>query len=165
MFVILIFLTELFLVRFPVAMFIVIGLISAFSCFLSFYYIKKYFEIYRIEITDKYVKQVSGFFFIRESIMPLDAVQYSTVVLSTFLTSIHLRGLNVVVLFAYGGSMIIPFLSENDSAKLKRIIDKHIETGDISSLVKDEIKINNNIDRNNIDIDIDIDLETGGEDV
>ena len=80
-------------------MFIVIGLISAFSCFLFFYYIKKYFEIYRIEITDKYVKQVSGFFFIRESIMPLDAVQYSTVVLSTFLTSIHLRGLNVVVLF------------------------------------------------------------------
>lgn len=158
-------LIESFLINYPAVMFIVIAIISALSCFIFFYYIKRYFDIYRIEITEKYVKQVRGFFFIKESVMPLDAIQYSTVILSTFLTSIGMRGLNIVILYAYGGSMIIPFLSEGDSAKLKHMIDKHIETGDISSLLKENYNKSINKEDINIDIDIDIYTESGGKDV
>lgn len=101
-------------------------LLAVTTVFIRNYYLVKYFEIYRIEITDNTVIKRCGFFFIKENTVPLDAIQYTTAVSSEFLTKIGLKGFNVVIIYAYGGTLFIPFLSTEEAAEIKHAINQYI---------------------------------------
>lgn len=132
-FILLLWVAEYFLIDYPFIMWPVVTAISAIAVFMWFVYIEKYFNGYEVVITNNAIKRRSGFFFYKESIMPLNAVQYTTMVNGKIFSKIGLRGVNVILVFAYGGMMYLPFLSVANTEEIKAFLDRYIngEEGDL----------------------------------
>lgn len=90
--------------------------------FIAVIYLPVYFKnlCYYIE-SDKKIKKVSGFFFLKEQIMMIDTIQYTTSISTPFNT---FTGFNFFVLYAYGGIMTIMFLGKRDFEELTFMIRK-----------------------------------------
>lgn len=127
-FLILLLISEYFFLEYPFIMLACLAVLIGITSFLWFYYCEKFFAAYEVIISDDTIMRKSGFFFYTENIMPLDAVQYSSSIISRFFNKIGVKGLNIVMIYAYGGMMSVPFLSENDTEELKEFLDEYINS-------------------------------------
>ena len=116
----------IFLRSYPAFMAGVIVVMLLILIFLWFYYLERFFSTYYVCITDDIIRRRGGWFFFKESTMPLEAVRYARSVTSTALSQMGIRGLNIIIIYAYGGMMYIPFLSDIETNEIKEILDRHI---------------------------------------
>ena len=77
------------------------------DCLLDFY------------IKDGKIIKESGFYFHKKQIIRLDKVQFTSSVYSPWKI---LRSLNLIILYAYGGFMVIIFLNNDKFAELKTFL-------------------------------------------
>jgi membrane protein YdbS with pleckstrin-like domain len=119
--------SEYFFMKNPPVMILITIILVGLMLFMCLFYMKKYFENYEIILTENSIKRKSGFFFSKESIMPLEAIQYSSSITAEILTKIGLKGLNTLLIYAYGGMMYIPFLSDDDTQSIKSFLDDYID--------------------------------------
>lgn len=85
--------------------------------FLIFVYLPVYFATLSYEMTDEKIIRHSGVFMKSHQSVRYSTVQYSTVVNTPFSDK---TGLNFVILFVYGGSLRLLFLSSENAMKILR---------------------------------------------
>lgn len=85
--------------------------------FLIFFYLPMYFSSLSYEMTDEKIIRHSGVFVKAHQSVKYSTVQYSTVVSTPFSDK---TGMNFVILFVYGGSLRLLFLSKDDAMAILR---------------------------------------------
>lgn len=111
-----------FLSFLPILMIILNILFFAAGVFTAAIYLPIYFDNLSYHISrDGIITKESGFFFKKKQIMALDKIQYTTAVSSPFRV---LSWFNFFILFAYGGTMTVMFLSKNDFEELSLKLGK-----------------------------------------
>lgn len=85
--------------------------------FTVFVYLPMYFRSLSYEMTDEKIIRHSGVFMKVHQSVRYSTVQYSTVVSTPFSDK---TGLNFVILFVYGGSLRLLFLSKDDAMRILR---------------------------------------------
>lgn len=104
-----------FLSFIPKLMILLNILFFAAGFFLVVIYLPVYFRNLCYYVVDEKIIKVSGFFFIKKQILSFDKIQYTTSVATPFN---KFTGLNLLLLYAYGGLMTIMFLNKNDFEEL-----------------------------------------------
>lgn len=98
---------------------IIVGIIAiaagTVDIFLDFIYLPLYFASVRCEMTNDKIMRHSGVIFKTSQTVRFSTVQYTTLVVTPF--SKH-TGLNFVIMFVYGGQMLLLFLSYDDARKV-----------------------------------------------
>jgi uncharacterized membrane protein YdbT with pleckstrin-like domain len=130
-FVILIIMTAAILVSYyylsfiPVLMWIIIAILAVAGIFIGSVYLPVFFKSAGYYInSDKIVKK-TGVFIKTNQCMKISSVQYITSVTTPF--SMH-TGFNFIILNAFGGSLILSFLSKKDMDEISSFIFDKIKS-------------------------------------
>lgn len=95
---------------------IIVGIIAiaigTVDIFLDFIYLPLYFASVRCEMTNDKITRHSGVIFKTSQTVRFSTVQYTTLVVTPFS---KYTGLNFVIMFVYGGQMLLLFLSAEDA--------------------------------------------------
>ena len=100
----------------PAIMWTVIGLVTAAGLFAAMVYLPLYFRHTCYYISSEQVIKHSGCFFVRTQTLRRSAIQYTTAISTPFS---KITGLNFLMLSAFGGSMLLLFLSKRDFDQLR----------------------------------------------
>lgn len=106
-----IFLAYRYLSFIPIFMWIIMLVFFTICFFITIIYLPLYFKSVNYYITGRKIIKHSGFFYKTNQVMRFDSIKYTTVI-STLLSK--RTGLNFVLLNAFGGRMVLPFLKQRD---------------------------------------------------
>ncbi len=110
-------LARLYLSFLPVLMWSVTLAFLVIGCFIALIYLPVYFRHACYYLNKSEIIKHSGFLLLHKQTMRLDAIQCKTLITTPFS---RLTGLNFLVLNAFGGSMLLLFLSSKDAEDLHR---------------------------------------------
>lgn len=113
---VLIFLVKIY-VPFDLMEIIIIIFIAATGIFMMFVYLPVYFSTLSYNMGAERITKHSGVFLKSHQSVKYSNVQYSTVVTTPFSER---TGLNFIILFVYGGSLRLMFLSKDDAMEVLR---------------------------------------------
>ncbi len=98
---------------------VIVGIIAiaigTIDIFLDFIYLPLYFSSVRCEMTNDKITRHSGVIFKTSQTVRFSTVQYTTLVVTPFSKN---TGLNFVIMFVYGGQMLLLFLSLEDAERV-----------------------------------------------
>lgn len=117
----LIFACAKFLFRWTVVMWILIILFSAVAVIISFFCMPLYFSHLRYIVTANQVTVCTGMFSRQEQSIRLQSVQFAQVITGPF---DGIFGLNFMILYVYGGSLMIFFLKKSDRLELIELLER-----------------------------------------
>ena len=118
---VLIFASAKFLYRWPLVMWILIGLFAVTAIILSFLCMPLYFSNLRCIVTANQVTVRTGMFFRREQSIRLQSVQFVQTITGPWN---GILGLNFIILYVYGGSLMIFFLKKTDRQELTEFLER-----------------------------------------
>lgn len=118
---VLIFASARFLYRWSVVMWILIGIFAVTAIVLSFFCMPLYFSNLRCIITANQVTVRTGMFFRREQSIRLQSVQFVQTITGPWN---GILGLNFIILYVYGGSLMIFFLKKADRQELTEFLER-----------------------------------------
>ncbi len=117
----LIFASARFLSRWAVVMWVLIGLFAVTAVLLSFFCMPLYFSNLRCIVTANQVTVRTGMFFRREQSIRLQSVQFVQLITGPW---DGILGLNFMILYVYGGSLMIFFLKKSDRRELTEFLER-----------------------------------------
>lgn len=118
-YIVIIALSAAFLSSIKIIMIPLIIICTLLGLFFTFIYLPRYIRNLKYCITDGKIIKESGFYFHKKQIIRLDKVQFTSSVYSPWKI---LRSLNLIILYAYGGFMVIIFLNNDKFAELKTFL-------------------------------------------
>ncbi len=118
---ILIFLSVLFLHPWKMIMWCFVGSFLLIAFVISFFCLPIYFSNLRYILTSSQVTVCSGIFFRREQSIPLQSVQFAQLITGPW---DGIFGLNFMILYVYGGSLMMFFLKNSDRRELTEILER-----------------------------------------
>ena len=110
-----------FLFRWPLVMWILISVFVIIALIFSFVCLPFYFANLKCIVTANQVTIRTGIFFRREQSIRLQSVQFVQLITGPF---DGIFGLNFVILYVYGGSMMILFLKKQDRHELTELLER-----------------------------------------
>ncbi|MBE6875449.1 MAG: PH domain-containing protein [Ruminococcus sp.] len=117
----LIFASTKFLSRWAVIMWALIIVFVLTAVVLSFFCMPLYFSNLRCIVTSSQVTVRTGMFFQREQSIRLQSVQFVQLITGPW---DGLLGLNFMILYVYGGSLMIFFLKKSDRCELTEFLER-----------------------------------------
>lgn len=104
-------LSSCFLALTPMFMKIINSVFLTTGLFLILIYLPVYFKNLCYIVSENKITKNSGFFFTKKQTITIDSIQYTTSITTWFSEK---TGLNFFILYAYGGTMKIMFLNDDD---------------------------------------------------
>ena len=98
-------------------------LLAAVTVFLSAFWLPLWFESVTYTISTTHIAKRCGIFFQQEQIMRTQSLQYSTVIYAPISRK---TGLNFIPLHAYGGSVLLAFLSRTDAEEIQAFLQRTV---------------------------------------
>ena len=117
----LIFASVKFLSRWAVIMWILTGLFALAAIVISFFCMPLYFSNLRCIVTSNQVTIRTGMFFRREQSIRLQSVQFVQTITGPW---DGVLGMNFIILYVYGGSLMIFFLKKPDRQELTEFLER-----------------------------------------
>lgn len=113
--VILVSVTAYFLAFLPVLMITLSSVFFTIGFFAALVYLPIYFRNMKYYVSDEKIVKISGFYFIKKQSVKIEKIQYTSTISTPFS---KLTGLNIILLYAYGGMLPIMFVSDHDFAEI-----------------------------------------------
>lgn len=117
-------LVYVYLQKYSIIMYILMGVISILGIFFASIYVPIYFKKVSFTVSEELLLKESGFFIKVNQTMKVSSVQYIT---SIYIPLFRYIGFNFIIFNALGGSMIFTFLNTNDSDEIYNNINKSIQ--------------------------------------
>lgn len=116
-------LAYVYLARFRLVTYIVMGVVTVVGVFFASVYVPLYFRMLVFRVSRDVLSKESGFFIKSTQTMRVSSVQYVT---SVDVPLFRRVGFNFIVFNALGGRMVFNFLSKQDSVDVLEYVDARI---------------------------------------
>lgn len=116
-------LVYVYLQKYSIIMYILMGLISILGIFFASIYVPLYFRNVCFTVSNEIISKESGFFIRTNQTMKVSSVQYITTI---YIPLFRYIGFNFIIFNALGGYMIFTFLNKHDSTEIYSNINRLI---------------------------------------